>query len=217
MDVESSRAKMIGQQVRAWDVLNAAVLEVLGTVPREHFVPSRYRKLAFSEFQVPLGHGEAMMEPKVEGRVLQALALRSNDRVLEVGTGSGFLTACLARLATSVESHEILPDLAQQARKRLETLGIRNATVSERDASRLSAELGRFDAIAVTGSLPAHEPSFQQHLTVGGRLFVVVGRSPLMEALLVTRVDETAFTRETLFETDLAPLRNLMPVTRFQL
>jgi protein-L-isoaspartate(D-aspartate) O-methyltransferase len=217
MDVELARTKMLSQQVRPAEVFDPRVLEVLGAVPRERFVPERFRNLAFAEVQIPIGHGETMMEPRTEGRMLQALAVRATDRVLEVGTGSGFITACLARLGASVASYDVRPEFTERARARLELQGIRNATLATEDLCRLPAGLGRFEAIAVTGALPAPEPSFQQHLSVGGRLFVVVGAPPAMEALLITRVGEDAFTRQSLFETDLAWLRNAKAPSRFQL
>lgn len=217
MDVELAREKMVGQQVRAWDVLDGAVLDVLASVPRERFVPERYRRLAFADTNIPLGHGEVMMTPPVEGRMLQALALRPQDQVLEVGTGSGFITACLGRLAASVRSIEIHPALAEQARARLAAQGVGNASVETGDACRLDPALPRFDAICVTGSMPALDPSFQSHLKVGGRLFAVVGVAPVMQALLVTRVDEAASATETLFETMLPPLRNAQRPLPFEI
>ena len=217
MDVELARSKMLGQQIRSQEVFDHRVLDVLAAVPRERFVPERFRNMAFAEVQLPLDHGEHMMEPRAEGRLLQALAVRATDRVLEVGTGSGFLTACLARLGASVESFDIHGELTERARARLELQGIRNATLATRDLCRLPADLGRYEAIAVTGALPALDPSFQRHLSVGGRLFVVVGAPPAMEALLVTRVGEDAFTRQSLFETELDYLRNAQAPSRFQL
>lgn len=217
MDVELARTKMLSQQVRPAEVFDHRVLEVLGAVPRERFVPERFRNLAFAEAQVPLGHGETMMEPRIEGRMLQALAVQATDRVLEVGTGSGFITACLARLGASVASYDIHPEFTERARARLEQQGIRNATLATQDLCTVPAGFGRFEAIAVTGALPMPEPSFQRHLSVGGRLFMVVGAPPAMEALLITRVGEDAFTRQSLFETDLAWLRNAMAPSRFQL
>lgn len=217
MDVEQARHKMVSQQIRAWDVLDGNVLDVLSSLPRERFVPERYRRLAFADTSIPLGHGEQMMSPQLEGRMLQALALRPDDRVLEVGTGSGFITACLARLAASVLSYEIHPTLAEQARLRLETQAVGNATVEVGDASSLWAELPRYDAICVTGSLPRFDASFQDHLEIGGRLFVVVGEAPAMEARLVTRISEVAFAVEVLFETVLPALRNARVAPRFLL
>jgi protein-L-isoaspartate(D-aspartate) O-methyltransferase len=198
-------------------VLDGAVLDVLAAVPRERFVPERYRALAFADACIPLGHGEVMMSPSVEGRMLQALALGVRDQVLEIGTGSGFITACLGRLAASVRSLEIHPALADQARARLATQAVGNARVEVADASRLAPELPSFDAICVTGSLPALDASFQQHLAVGGRLFVVLGTGPAMQATLITRVSDTAFATETLFETVLPPLRNAISPQSFVL
>jgi len=218
LELERARYNMIEQQIRPWDVLDQRVLDVIAATPREAFVPERYRTtLAFSDFSIPLEHGQYMMPPKLEGRLLQALALRPTDRVLEIGTGSGFVTACLARLGASVQSYDIRPEFTERARARLELQGVRNATLATADLSRLPADLGRFEAIAVTGALPALEPSFQEHLAVSGRLFVVVGRAPVMEALLITRVGEDAFTRESLFETELTYLRNASAPSRFQL
>lgn len=217
MDVELARYKMVGQQVRAWDVLDGAVLDVLASVPRERFVPDRFRRLAFADTCIPLGHGQVMMAPPVEGRMLQALALRATDHVLEVGTGSGFITACLGRLAASVRSIEIHPALADQARTRLATQAVGNAQVEVGDASSLDAALPRFDAICVTGSMPVLDASFQARLNIGGRLFAVVGEDPTMRALLVTRMDETAFATEALFETILPPLQNARRPQRFVL
>jgi protein-L-isoaspartate(D-aspartate) O-methyltransferase len=217
MDVELARTKMLGQQLRAWEVLDGAVLDVFASVPRERFVPERFRRLAFADACIPLGHGEVMMAPPVEGRMLQALTLRSTDQVLEVGTGSGFITACLARLAQSVQSIEIHPALADQARARLAAQAVGNAQVEVGDASSLAPDMPRFDAICVTGSMPLLDPSFQAQLKQGGRLFAVVGEAPTMQAVLVTRVGESVFATETLFETVLPPLRNARQAQRFVL
>ena len=217
MDVELARNKMLGQQLRAWEVLDGAVLGVFASVPRERFVPERFRRLAFADACVPLGHGEAMMAPPVEGRMLQALRLRARDQVLEIGTGSGFITACLARLAAGVTSIEIHPALADQARARLAAQAVGNARIDVGDASSLAPDLPCYDAICVTGSMPVLDPSFQAHLQVGGRLFAVVGDAPAMQALLITRVGEAVFATETLFETVLPPLRNARIPQRFVL
>lgn len=217
MDIELARNKMLGQQVRAWAVLDGTVLDVLASVPRERFVPERFRRLAFADTCIPLGHGEVMMAPPVEGRMLQALALRPSDHTLEVGTGSGFITACLGRLSASVRSIEFHPALAEQARVRLANQAVGNARVEVGDASTLALDMPRFDAICVTGSMPVLDPSFQSHLQISGRLFAVVGEAPAMQAVLVTRVDETVFATEVLFETVLPPLRNAWRVPRFVL
>lgn len=198
---------MLGQQVRAWEVLDDRILGVLGRTRREFFVPEAYHDLAFADMEIPLAHDQRMMAPKVEGRLLQSLAVGADDAVLEVGTGTGFLTACLSDLASSVLSVDIFSEFTTQARKTLDDVGIRNAELRTEDAFELS-EPDRFDAIAVTGSVPTLDEHFIRMLRPGGRLFVVVGRAPVMEALLITRDDNGTWTRESLFETVLTPLLN---------
>ncbi|MDE2022986.1 MAG: protein-L-isoaspartate O-methyltransferase [Gammaproteobacteria bacterium] len=208
MDTELARAQMVKQQVRAWDVLDPRVLDLLDVLPRDQFVPPAYRKLAYADMQIPLAHGEVMMAPKVEGRLLQALDPQADETALEIGTGSGFVTACLARLAGEVLSLDIHADFTAAAGRLLADLGIRNATLETRDATRLDGVTRRFDLIAVTGSLPAYDARYAERLNVGGRLFVIAGQPPIMEALLITRVTEAAWARESLFETSLPPLVN---------
>lgn len=203
-----AREKMIEQQIRAWEVLDPRVLRVFEELPREHFVPETMRSLAYADTQIPLGHGEVMMAPKIEARLLQALDLSPEDRVLEVGTGSGFLTACLAKLAGEVHSADIHADFTRQASTLVHNLGLRKVHFETRDASRLDWVRPSFDVIAVTGSMPLLEPSFLHALAVGGRLFVIVGTDPIMEALLITRTAEDDWTRESLFETHIPPLVN---------
>ena len=196
---------MIDQQVRAWTVLDPAVLDVLSAVPREEFVPRAYESMAFADTEIPLGHGEFMMTPTVEGRVLQALELRANDHVLEIGTGSGFLTACLATLAGTVTSIDIHDDFVRDAARKLAGAGIDNVELQTMDGTReLPAD--RFDAIAVTGSIETFDPRFVDALRPGGRLFVVVGSPPIMEARLVRRTGDNDWKSESLFETSLGPL-----------
>lgn len=202
MNNDFARQQMVQQQVRAWDVLDDDVLEVLGDTPRELFVPAGYESLAFAETEIPLAHGESMLMPVIEGRILQALALGPSDKVLCVGTGTGFLTACLSKLADSVTSMDIHGDFVATARRHLESLGINNVELLEGDATRALPE-GHFDAIAVTGSLQTFDPAFVEALTPGGRLFVVVGNAPTMEARLVTRGSDGDWRTETLFETEL--------------
>jgi protein-L-isoaspartate(D-aspartate) O-methyltransferase len=206
-DVESARRQMIEQQVRAWDVLDGRVLDVLSRVPREHFVPDAYREVAFADTAIPLPHGQCMLPPKVDGRLLQALDLGRDDEVLEVGTGSGFLTACLARQARHVRTLEIFPDLSQAAVRALQALSVTNITAEVADATTLEGS-GLYDAIALTASLPAYDPRFERALRPGGRLFVVVGTAPVMEARLVTRVGEDQWVSEALFETVIPPMVN---------
>src|SRR5688572_17326995 len=179
IDVQSARRQMIEQQVRAWDVLDLRVLDAMGRVPREAFVPAEFRDLAFADMNVPLGDGQSMLAPKVEGRVLQSLAVTPADRVLEVGTGSGYFAACAGQLARTVHSIEIRPALAQRARANLERNAAHNVTVEVRDAMTLDVD-GEYDAIALTGSLPIYDSRFERALRIGGRLFVVVGTRPIM-------------------------------------
>jgi len=207
MNFDSARSQMIRQQVRTWEVLNGRVLDVLANIPREFFVPKQYRDLAFADTEIPIGHGQVMMTPKVEGRLLQALDIAPINSVLEVGTGSGFLTACLAALADKVTSVEILPELADTARQKISEQRISNATIDTQDAMSLSYS-GEFDAIAVTGSVPRLTEHFINMLRPEGRLFIVVGRAPVMEARLVTRHAGGEWTEESLFETVLTPLVN---------
>lgn len=215
MNVEDARTQMVNQQVRAWDVLDPAVLSVLAQVPREQFVPPRYRNLAFADTEIPLGGGQLMLTPQVEGRLLQALAIRGTDRVLEVGTGSGFLTACLGRLASRVTSLEILPDLADAARRNLRTVATWNVEVRTEDVFQYRpAE--PWDVIAVTGSVPQPDERFQHWLADGGRLFIVIGESPMMRARLVTRQGPDQWTTTTLFETALPVLQNATPPSKFR-
>ncbi|HSN71519.1 MAG TPA: protein-L-isoaspartate O-methyltransferase [Steroidobacteraceae bacterium] len=207
INVESARQQMVEQQIRAWEVLDARVLATMTDVRRELFTPDGYRDLAFADTAIPIGHGEHMLPPKIDGRILQALELTPQDDVLEVGTGTGFLTACLAHLAGRVQTLEIHPDLADRATANLKFAAVNNVQVEVRDAMTLADE-ARWDAIAVTGSLPVYDERFQRALRIDGRLFVVVGVAPVMEAWKVTRVGDREWVREGLFETVIDPLVN---------
>lgn len=207
MDTDFARQQMVEQQVRAWDVLQPEVLDVLKEVPRERFVPEGYEALAFADTEIPIGRGQAMMTPTIEGRVLQALQVSKGDKVLEIGTGTGFLCACLAGLASSVTSIDIFDDFVDGTRSRLDELGLDNVTLTAMDATEeLPAD--EFDAIAVTGSIESFDPQFVMALKPGGRLFVVVGEAPAMDARLVTRTADNSWETVSLFETSLAPLVN---------
>lgn len=216
MDYELARHNMIEQQIRPWEVLDQRVLDLLSRVKREDFVPPVYRALAFADMEIPLGHGEAMWYPKVEARVLQALALKRTDRVLEVGTGSGYLTALMAAQAMQVVSVEIHPDLKEAAEAKLKAHGFANVTVRLGDAARDWGEDGRFDVIVLTGSTPVLPEAFFKRLNPGGRLFAVVGESPVMQAQLITCLDEQARRTDVLFETELKPLVNALEPERFE-
>ena len=207
MNLEDARAQMLGQQIRAWEVLDDRILDVLGRTQRELFVPEVYRDLAFADMEIPLPHSQQMMSPKLEGRLLQSLELKPEDFVLEVGTGSGFLTACLASLSDNVLSVDIFSDFTTDAQKKLNQASIKNVELRTEDVFNLS-ETMQFDAIAITGSIPELDDHFIQMLRPGGRLFVIVGRTPVMEALLITVPGNEECTHKSLFETVVPPLLN---------
>jgi protein-L-isoaspartate(D-aspartate) O-methyltransferase len=207
MRTEEAREQMIEHQIRAWDVLDERVLAILRLVPRERFVSPQYRFLAFADVEIPLPHAQHMLRPSVAGRLLQALDLAGSERVLEVGTGSGFVTACLAAASQEVHSVEIFADIAELARASLAGVKVANARVVNKDALELTAGT-RYEAIALTASLPLYDERWQRQLAIGGRLFVIVGEPPIMEARLVRRLDEESWTSVSLFETIVDPLRN---------
>ncbi len=215
MNLEAARQQMVEQQVRAWEVLDPRVLEVLASVPREHFVPEKYQGLAFADTEIPIAHDQVMMAPKVEGRLLQALDLKGEENVLEIGTGSGFLCACLARLARQVTSLEIYDELSTSADDKLQALALRNFKLEVADATRLETSKS-YDAIAVTASAPRRMRRFEKALNKGGRLFMIVGDAPVMEAMLITRVGDNTWTSQSLFETSIAPLVNVEQPSRFR-
>ena len=217
INAEVARQNMIENQVRPWEVLDPRVLDVLAAVRREDFVPARYRALAFADMALPIGNGETMMKPTVEGRMLQALDLGADDRVLEIGTGSGFVPACLARLARSVTSVEIDAGLADAARARIAAAGAHNVRLEVADAVKTFRTGERFDAVVVTGAVYTLPDSFRAWVAPKGRLFAIVGESPAMQAMLCTRVDETHWRDESLFETDVRYLTHAEPPRRFAL
>jgi len=205
---EQARFNMIEQQIRPAEVLDQRVLEVIANTPREAFVPANYRDLAFSDINIPLPNGQMMMKPIMEGRLLQAPDIQPEDSILEIGTGSGYFTALLAKLGKQVHGVEIDADIMATAQTHLTTQNIENVVLLQGDASRGWEQDGPFDVIAITGSLPILPENFQQQLTVGGRLVAIVGQSPVMQVLLITRVSETQWTTTALFETDFPALIN---------
>jgi len=212
--LETARRQMIEQQVRAWDVPDARVLETLSAVPREQFVPDAYRGVAFADAEIPIGHGQCMLKPAIEGRILQALAPARGELALEVGTGTGFFAACLAHLTGAVDSIEIHGDLAAAAARSIAAQGIRRVHIETADALAREYQ-ARYQVIAVTGSLPVYDRRFERGLTIGGRLFVVAGTAPVMEARLITRTGENAWLSEPLFETSMTPLEHATAAPRF--
>ncbi|MEW6133043.1 MAG: protein-L-isoaspartate O-methyltransferase [Pseudomonadota bacterium] len=215
MDIEQARFNMVEQQIRPWDVLDQSVLDLLFEVRREEFVPATYRSLAFVDMEIPLGHGETMWPPKLEARCVQSLQLRKTDKVLEIGTGSGYLTALLASLAGQVHSVEIHAEFLEDAGARLNAHGFDNVILEAGDASRGWEKHAPYDVIVATGSLPVMPDTLPVQLAPGGRLFAVVGDDPVMNAQLVTCVARGVYRSENLFETSLKPLVNAMQPERF--
>ena len=216
MNIEQARFNMVEQQIRTWEVLDPDVLELLFTVKREEFVPPEHRTIAFADLDVPLGHGESMLQPKVEARILQELALQPHESVYEVGTGSGYLTALMARRARHVTSAEVYPDLQARAADNLRAAGISNVTLLPGDSARAPLAESAFDVIVLTGSTPLLPQAFLDRLSPGGRLFAIVGDAPVMAARLVTRSAAEAYHTVDLFETVVAPLVNAEQPGRFR-
>ena len=206
MNFDQARRNMVEQQVRSWEVLDQRVLDVLGRVHREDFVLAKHRRLAYADMMLPLGNGEEMMKPVVEGRMLQALALEADDEVLEVGTGSGYITACIASLAASVLSVDIDQGLIDKVGRKLKSMSVDNVRLESGDALGDWSPERAFDAVVVTGSAPAIPERFKSWVRPGGRLFQVRGNSPVMEAVLMKRLDSDNWATQSLFETDLPRL-----------
>lgn len=218
MDLEQSRFNMVEQQIRPWDVLDHEVLKLLFELRREEFVPPAYRSLAFVDMEIPLGYGEVMLAPKLEARILQELQVKKTDKILEVGSGSGYLSALLAKKGGYVYSVEIVPELKAMAEKNLQAHGISNVKVELGDASHGWPEHAPYDVIVLTGSTPVLPEAFQKSLKTGGRLFAVVGDEPVMQAVLVTCLAQEAagaYNRVGLFETCILPLKNAKQPARF--
>lgn len=206
LNFEEARFNMVEQQVRPWEVLNHNILDLMMDVPREAFVPEAYQHLAFADIHVPLAHDQVMMAPKQEGRVLQTLTLKNTDRVLEIGTGSGYLTALLGRLVNHVDSVDIYDTFTKATEAALKAHNITNVDLSTGDAVNGWNKDTQYDAIVLTGSLPVFNAQFQEQLTVGGRLFIIVGEPPIMEARLITRVSEQEWIEDSVFETSIPAL-----------
>ena len=215
MNIEQARFNMVEQQIRTWDVLDQQVLDLLFRVRREDYVPEPYRALAFADMEIPLGHGEKMLQPKLEARMLQELALKDTDQILEVGTGSGYMTALLAQLGRHVYTVEIIPEFSVSAAARLREHGVANATLEIGDAARGWEKRAPYDAVVLTGSVPVLPETFRTCLKPGGRLFVVVGEPPVMEAQLITCVSSGVYNSNGLFETCIAPLKNALQAEKF--
>jgi len=210
MDFEKARFNMVEQQVRPWDVLDSRVLEVISEIPRENFTPDEYKNLAYADTRIPLGsyenHPCIMANPVIEGRILQVLDIQEDDLILEIGTGSGYLTACLAKLGRHVDSVDINEDLTAMAEKNLRALGINNVNLATGDASKSWDQKRNYDVIVISAAMTAIPDSYKNLLKPGGRLFVVTGEAPVMTAHLVTRTDEHQWQVEDIFETSIEPM-----------
>jgi protein-L-isoaspartate(D-aspartate) O-methyltransferase len=221
MDLEQTRFNMVEQQIRPWDVLDQEVLKLLFELRREEFVPPAYHSLAFVDMEIPLGYGEVMLTPKLEARILQELQVKKTDKILEVGCGSGYLAALLAKQGEYVYSVEIVPELKAMAEKNLQAHAIANVLVENGDAALGWPPHGPYDVIVLTGSTPVLPEAFQKSLRAGGRMFAVVGDAPVMQAALVNCLVQEkegasgAYSTVSLFETCITPLRNAQQPTRF--
>jgi protein-L-isoaspartate(D-aspartate) O-methyltransferase len=215
MNIEQARFNMVENQIRPWEVLDQQVLDLLYVVKREDFVPAAYRMLAFSDMEIPIGHGEHMWQPKIEARVLQELAVKPTDQVLEIGTGSGYLAALLAHRAQHVYSVEILPELKAAAEDRLRHAGVANVTVELGDGANGWSKHSPFDVIVLTGSTPVLPQEFLKQMKVGARLFAVVGTLPAMAARVITCTGDGVYNSVDVFETSIAPLAHAPEGERF--
>ncbi len=214
MDFEQARFNMVEQQIRPWDVLDPTVLDLLSKVRREEFVPQQYRSLAFTDMGIPLGNGELMLSPKLEARLVQDAGVRPTDRVLEVGTGSGYMAALLAHLAKQVYTVDIVAEFVEQAKRRFSQQNIRNIVAEAGDAARGWDAHAPYDVILITGSMPVLPEAYERVLAHGGRLIVILGDPPIMTAYRIERTGD-GFSREGLFETSVKALRNAPQPARF--
>lgn len=215
MNIEKARFNMIEQQIRPWDVLDLDILELLTVVKREAYVPDAYKSLAFVDTQIPLPAGGNMFSPKMEARILQEVAVKKHEHVLEIGTGSGYMAALLAHKARHVTTVEIEPELVAMAKKNLAANGITNVDVELGNGAQGWSAKAPYDVIVISGSLPVLPNAFLEQLKVGGRLFAIIGEPPVMSAQLITRVSDTSYTTDKQFETDVLPLRDAVTPSHF--
>ncbi len=216
MNFDLARSNMVEQQVRTWEVLDERVLELLQTIHREDFVPVRYRKMAFADMDIPLGKGQCMMKPVVQARCLQALEVQPDETVLEIGTGTGFITACLAELAKRVVSVDIYENFCREATGKLKEKNIHNVEIETGDVMTGWQPEQAHDVLVVTGSVPEIPEHFRGWVNPGGRMFVVCGDAPVMEARLLTKLNATEWREESLFETDLPRLIHADKTPQFE-
>jgi len=216
MNIEQARFNMVEQQIRPWNVLDTSVLELLSVVKREAFVPAAFQALAFADIEIPLGHGQCMLAPRLEARMLQDLAIQPQETVLEIGAGSGYMAALMAQRAHRVVSLELVPELASMARTNQRNAGIQNAEVRQGDGAAPSPAEGQYDVIVLSGSVTEVPQSLLDLLKVGGRLAGIVGDEPVMRATFVTRVSATEFTTRKPWDCNAPRLQNFPEPSRFQ-
>lgn len=215
MNIEQTRFNMVAQQIRPWYVFDDTVLDLLYKLKREEFVPAASREFAFVDMEIPLGHGQVMLTPKMEARIVQELHINKSDKILEVGTGSGYMTALLAEKGAHVYSVEIIPELKTMAENNLKAHGIDNVTLELGDAAQGWPNHAPYDVIVLTASTPVLPDAFQNNLTPGGRLFAIIGEDPVMDAIVITCTAPGEFTTKKLFETSTVPLINARQPVRF--
>lgn len=215
MNIEQTRFNMVAQQIRPWYVFDDTVLDLLYKLKREEFVPDEHRDMAFIDMEIPLGHGQVMMTPKMEARIVQELHIQKTDKILEIGSGSGYLTALLAEKGAHVTGVEIIPELKAMAENNLKKHGITNVTLELGDGAQGWPQHGPYDVIVLTASTPVLPDTFQNNLNPGGRLFAIVGEDPVMQAQIVTCIAPGQFTTTNLFETSVPSLINARQPVRF--
>jgi len=206
MDIEQARSNMIEQQIRTWEVLDMDVLDLLNEIHREEFIPDSYKELSFADTRLPIGHEQTTMTPKVEARLLQSLALKADETVLEIGTGCGYLTSLLAKSAKHVKSIDIFPDLIKTANDKIFKTGLSNIELESADVYSMFGQTEKYDILVLTASLPKMDERFLDLLNDGGRMFAIIGESPAMEACIVTKQNDSNYSTESLFEIDLPAL-----------
>jgi protein-L-isoaspartate(D-aspartate) O-methyltransferase len=206
MDIEQARSNMIEQQIRTWEVLDMDVLDLLNKIHREEFIPDSYKELSFADTRIPLDHEQTTMTPKVEARLLQSLVLKADETVLEIGTGCGYLTTLLAKSAKHVKSIDIFPDFIKIANDKIIKFGVSNIELESTDVYNLFGQSEKYDVLVLTASLPKMDKRFLDLLNDGGRMFAIIGDSPAMEACVLTKQNDSNYSTESFFETDLPAL-----------
>jgi len=215
MDIKQARKNVIEQQIRPWGGLNVRANQALMEIPRENFVPEEYQKLVFADIEIPLNKTDKMLSPKIEGRILDSLDLKGHENVLEIGTGSGYLTSVLSILSNSVTSIEADIDLHNLAKTKINKLKLNNITLKHESFLPANFQNGEFDSIIVGCALPIINQNLKKLLNQDGKLFVVVGSKNQMHAMLVTRLNDNEWKSKSLFETHLDLMKGSEPSVKF--